>query len=120
MKQAKLNPGGFNIGDLKKIFPIIRKNWWIVVLIGGLSYLAGLLYVYKLDKIYAVNTQLLLKSNDDYNQGSLITDQRYFGNAGKTFIDNSNEIKILQSQDLIENALDRLDFDVSYFLVGRL
>ena len=32
----------------------------------------------------------------------------------------SQEIPLLKSQDRIQETLDRLDFNVSYFLVGRL
>lgn len=113
--------GGFTLNDIQKILPIIRKNWWIVLILGGISLIIGNFYVYKLDKIYASSSSLLLKSNEDYNPGSIISDNgKYYGNTGKTFIDNSNEIRVLKSQDLIEKALLRLDFEVSYFLVGRV
>ncbi|MEO5642605.1 MAG: polysaccharide biosynthesis tyrosine autokinase [Bacteroidia bacterium] len=121
MKNNIAPKGGFSLNDIKKILPMIRKNWWIVVLFGAVAYLIGAFYVYKLDKIYASSSSLLLKSNEDYNPGSVISDNsRFYGNASKTFVDNSNEIRILQSHDLIEKALSRLDFDVSYFLVGRV
>ncbi|HEU4719538.1 MAG TPA: polysaccharide biosynthesis tyrosine autokinase [Bacteroidia bacterium] len=105
---------------MKKLLPYVKKNWWIVLLFAGISLLAGDLYDYKLDKVYDVSTQLLLKSNEDYSAGSLITDNRFYGNTTKTFVDNSNEMRILQSHDLVDQVLDRLDFDVSYYLVGRL
>lgn len=121
MKNNIAPKGGFSLNDIKKILPMIRKNWWIVVLFGAIFYLIGSFYVYKLDKVYASSSSLLLKSNEDYNPGSVISDNaRFYGNASKTFVDNSNEIRILQSHDLIEKALGRLDFDVSYYLVGRV
>jgi tyrosine-protein kinase Etk/Wzc len=121
MKNTPTPKGGFSISDLQKIIPIIRKNWWLVVLFGLLSYGIGAFYVFKLDKVYAASTSLLLKTNDDYNAGSVISDNtKFYGNTYKTFVDNSNEIRVIMSQDLIEKALSRLDFDVSYFLVGRL
>ena len=113
---------GFNLADLQKIFTLVRKNWWIVVILVGISFGIGSIYVYKLEKVYASGTQLLLKSNDEFTSGSLIADNSggFYGNTYKTFIDNSNEIRVLKSQDLIEATLRRLDFDVSYFIVGRL
>jgi tyrosine-protein kinase Etk/Wzc len=120
MREDLRDKGAMSLGDLKKFLPVIRKNWWLVLLLGGLAYFIGRVYVYKLNKIFAVSTQLLLKSNDDYSNGSLITDNRYYGGTYKTYVDNSNEIRVLQSQDMIEKTLERLDFDVSYYLVGRL
>jgi len=117
-RRALQTSGGMQ--DFKKFLPFITSNWWIVVLAVSLSGGLGWLYVYKLEKVYAVSTQLLLKSNQDYSAGSLITDSKYFGNVGRTYIDNSNEIRVIKSKDLIERALERLDLDVSYFLVGRL
>jgi capsular exopolysaccharide synthesis family protein len=113
---------GFSIRDLLKFLPYIRKNWWVVVLFGVLAFFIGELYIYKLDRVYAVSTQLLLKQNDDYTSGDLITgtNSKYFGNAYGTYVDNSNEIRVIQSHDLVEKALDKLNFDVSYYLVGRL
>ena len=121
MKNEVTAKGGFSISDLQRIIPIIRKNWWIVAVFGLLAYAIGYFYVYKLDKVYSSSTSLLLKTNDDYNPGSVISDNsKFYGGTYKTFVDNSNEIRIIKSQDLIEKALTKLDFDVSYFLVGRI
>lgn len=122
MKRKEVSgKGGFSLSDLQKIFSIVRKNWWIVIILGGISLGLGYLYVYKQEKIYVSSTQLLLKNNEEYSSGSLIGDNSgFYGNTYKTFIDNSNEIRVLESQDLIEKVLQRLDFDVSYYLVGRL
>jgi capsular exopolysaccharide synthesis family protein len=121
MKNVASPKGGFSISDLQKIIPIIRKNWWIVLILGLLSFGIGSFYVYKLDKVYSASTSLLLKTNDDYNPGSVISDNsKFYGSTYKTFVDNSNEIRVIKSQDLIEKALTKLDFDVSYFLVGRI
>src|ERR1041385_8980282 len=120
MKNTPLPKGGFSIADLQKIFPIIRKNWWLPVVLGALSFGIGYLYVYKLDKVYSTSTSLLLKTQDDYTAGSIISDNtKFYGGMTKTFVDNSNEIRVIKSQDLIERSLNKLDFDVSYFLVGR-
>lgn len=117
-----LKKRGFDISDLRRIYSLIRKNWWIVVLLALAGYGTGYLYVYKTEKVYSCSTQLLLKNNDEFNQSSVINDPSagYYGNMSRTFVDNSNEMRILLSQDIIETTLNRLDFDVSYFLVGRV
>jgi len=107
-------------GDITRVFAIIRKNWWIVVLISALGYGLGNFYTYKLTNVYGASTQILLRSNDQIKQGSLISDNPYYGPTVKTYIDNSNEKRILTSYDMISYTMDRLDFDVSYFIVGRI
>src|ERR1041385_7045684 len=102
--------GGFTLNDIQKIIPIIRRNWWIVLIMGGISLAIGNFYVYKLDKVYASSCSLLLQAHEDYNPGSIISDEsKYYGNTGKTYVDNSNEIRVIKSQDLIEKALMKLD-----------
>ncbi|MGL4598177.1 MAG: GumC family protein [Bacteroidia bacterium] len=122
MKDTSRQNSSFSVNDLQKFLPLVRKNWWIVALFTLVSFGLGWFYVFKLDKIYAASTQLLLKSNDQYNNQSLITENSggFYGASYKTYIDNSNETRVIRSQDLIEKALRRLDFDVSYFLVGRI
>lgn len=106
--------------DIQALLRIVRKNWWITVVLVGLCFLAGYLYSYKLTNIYAAQCQILIKSNDEYNSSSLISDNSFYGNTYKTYVDNSNEKRVIMSYDMIQNALDRLDFYVSYYLVGRL
>ena len=113
---------GFDVGDLRRIYALIRKNWWIAALLGGLGYGIAYLYVFKTEKVFSCSTQLLLKQNDEFTQSSVISDPSsvYYGNVTRTYVDNSNEMRILLSQDLIEATLFRLDFDISYYLVGRV
>jgi tyrosine-protein kinase Etk/Wzc len=122
MAEIELNSPGVSLKELKKIGSIARKNWWIVVLFLVFSFAIGSFYAYKQTSVFSAQTSLLLKSNDQYNQGSLISEGNagfYSGNS-KTFIDNSNEKRILQSYDLIAAAIQRLNFNVSYFIVGRI
>ncbi len=107
-------------GDITRILSILRKNWWIVVLITAAGFGIGNFYTYKLTNIYGATTQILLHSNDEIKQGSIISDNPYYGPTVKTYIDNSNEKRILMSYDLISATIERLNFDVSYFIVGRV
>ncbi len=116
----KTSAGIISQGDLTRIWAIVRKNWWIVVLISAVGFGIGNLYTYKLTNTYGATTQILLRSNDEIKQGSIISDNPYYGPTIKTYIDNSNERRILTSYDLILETIERLDFDVSYFIVGRV
>src|ERR1051326_583971 len=107
--------------DIKRLWNIVRKNWWIVVLFLALALVLANIYLYKQTVIYSASTQILLKSNDQYNPSSVISDNySYYGGTSRTFVDNSNEKRVIKSFNLIEKTLGRLDFDVSYYIVGRL
>jgi tyrosine-protein kinase Etk/Wzc len=107
-------------GDITRILSILRKNWWIAVAITGLGFGLGFFVTYKLTNIYGASTQILLRTNDDIKQGSLISDNPYYGNVMKTYVDNSNEKRILASYDLIKETVERMKIDVSYYIVGRI
>jgi capsular exopolysaccharide synthesis family protein len=111
-----------SINDLKKVVSIFRKNWWILVIALVVFALIAQLYTYKLTDVYAAKTQILLKSNDQYNTGSIISDNfgGFYGSSYKTYVDNSNEMRVIKSYDIIERVIDRLNFEVSYFIMGRL
>jgi Mrp family chromosome partitioning ATPase/uncharacterized protein involved in exopolysaccharide biosynthesis len=106
--------------DIARVLSIVRKNWYIPLILGVAGVLVGNFYTYRLTSIYAAKTQILLRSNDQISPGSVISDNGYYSNTTKTFVDNSNEKRVIMSYDLISQAIDRLDFDVSYFLVGRV
>lgn len=106
--------------DIARILSIVRKNWYLPILFGIAGVFLGNFYTYRLTSIYAAKTQIMLRSNDEINPGAIISDNSYYGNTTKTFVDNSNEKRVISSYDLISQAMHRLDFDVSYFLVGRV
>ena len=58
-----------------------------------------------------------LKSNDVYDYQSSI--QKSVGYA-QSYTDIRTQQRILSSYDLIERTLAKLDFDVSYYIVGRV
>jgi capsular exopolysaccharide synthesis family protein len=117
LAQAK-NSGIVSAGDLKSIGRIVTKNWYIPVISIAICFGAGYLYSYKLTDIFAAKTQILLHSNNDVNPSSIIGETFYGGS--QSFIDNTNETRVIRSYDLIKTVLERVDFNVSYFLVGRI
>lgn len=123
MAEIEVNSQGVSLKELKKIGSIARKNWWILVIFILIAYAIGSFYIYKQTNVYSAQTSILLKSNDQFNQGSVISDNgggSFYSSGSKTFVENSNEKRILQSYDLIAEAIQRLDFEVSYFIVGRI
>jgi capsular exopolysaccharide synthesis family protein len=113
------NTGIIDMKDIQFVWKALQKNWYVPLISVAILFGIGYLYSYKLTNMYAAKTQILLKSGANVNAASVIS-ENFYGNTGQSFIDNSNEIRVIQSYDLVKKALDRLDFDVSYFLVGRI
>jgi tyrosine-protein kinase Etk/Wzc len=117
----KKNNSPIQANDLKIIWRIISKNWYIPLLVMPIFYFVGTFHVYKIENVYQASVQLL-KTNDTYLKENLITDNSGPLAAANSFIDNSNEIRIVTSFDLMKEAVLKLKdhLQVSYFLVGRV
>jgi tyrosine-protein kinase Etk/Wzc len=103
--------------DLVFLWRIIKKNLAILILIPLFAYAIGYVYTYRLTDIYGAKAQLLLKSEKTYDY----QDPIYKGlGAYGMYMDVKNQIRVLQSRDLIGRVVDKLDVDVSYFIVGRI
>ncbi|MBK9283225.1 MAG: polysaccharide biosynthesis tyrosine autokinase [Sphingobacteriaceae bacterium] len=106
--------------DLSLIYRVIKANWWIPLIILPLAYAIGSFYVYRLTVSYKASTEFLLKNNDTYYQSNVLSDANFYNYGG--YVDNLNEIRIIQSYDLaskvVEKLMDRLQ--VSYFIVGKV
>ena len=102
--------------DLRYFLRIASKNWYFVVVALLLSGVLSYLYSYKLPDIYGATTQILLKDNEVYDyQNQVYKSLGYV----QSYSDIVNQKRVLTSYDLIDAALSKLDFDVSYFIVGR-
>ncbi|HPF91649.1 MAG TPA: Wzz/FepE/Etk N-terminal domain-containing protein, partial [Flavobacteriales bacterium] len=102
--------------DLRYFLRIASKNWYFVVVALLLSGVLSYLYSYKLPDIYGATTQILLKDNEVYDyQNQVYKSLGYV----QSYSDIVNQKRVLTSYDLIDAALAKLDFDVSYFIVGR-
>jgi len=102
--------------DLRYFLRIASKNWYFVAVALVLSSVLSYLYSYKLPDIYGASTQILLKDRDVYDYQNQV--YKSLGYAG-IYGDIVNQKRVLTSYDLIDEALERVDFNVSYFIVGR-
>ena len=102
--------------DLRYFLRIASKNWYFLVVALLLSLVLSYLYTYKLPNIYGASTQLLLKDREAYDYQSQV--YKSLGYAG-VYGDLVNQKRVLTSYDLIDKTLSKLDFDVSYYIVGR-
>lgn len=114
--------GILDSNDVKLVLKIVSKNWWIPIVFIIVSFLIGYIYAYQQPDIYSATTKVLLKTNDEYTPGSVITNNNLANqNLGyQTFINSTNEINVIESYDLLKKVVDKLDINVSYFISGRL
>ncbi|MBL0126364.1 MAG: polysaccharide biosynthesis tyrosine autokinase [Flavobacteriales bacterium] len=102
--------------DLRYFIRIASKNWYFVAVAMVLASVLSYLYSYKLPDVYGARTQILLKDRETYGyQNEMYKSLGYAGVYG----DLVNQKRVLTSFDIVDHTLDRLDFDVSYFIVGR-
>jgi capsular exopolysaccharide synthesis family protein len=114
-KQAIVTQKDFNL-----IIRILKSNWWIPLLILPVFYAIGTFYIYRLTSVYQVSTQILLQNNDSYYKSNVVSDANFYG--AQTFIDNSNEKRVLLSYDLLDKVVNKLKdkLQISYFIVGKV
>jgi len=110
-----------DIEDLKSVVRVIAKNWHIIIGAVLISYIASYLYSYKLTNVYAAQTQIIMESNDKINEQSIIGENygSYY-NWWNPNMENITAMRVIKSYDMIENAVNRLKIDVSYYIVGRI
>ena len=102
--------------DLRYFLRIASKNWYFVAVALLLSAVLSYLYSYKLPDIYGATTQILLKDDDVYDYQSQV--YKSLGYV-QSYSDIVNQKRVLTSYDLVDATLSKLDFDISYFIVGR-
>ncbi len=105
--------------DLNLILRILRGNWWVPLIIVPFFYLIAVFYVYRLTTIYKASTEFLIKSEDAYYKNNVLSDAAFMGSS---YMDNSNETRIIQSYDLTKKVVDKLidRLQVSYYIVGKV
>lgn len=105
--------------DIKKYLYMILRNWfWFVaaIVMGvGAAYLSNRYS----DPIYQVGMTIIVEGdeNSSYSSNNNLIEGFNLFQQGKKI---ENEIAILKSYDLTRKAISELDFQISYFGVGRL
>ncbi|MBL8002773.1 MAG: polysaccharide biosynthesis tyrosine autokinase [Flavobacteriales bacterium] len=108
--------GIIDVNDLRYVLRVFSKNWYFVVVAIVLSAILSYLYSYKIPEVYGASTRILLKDKDVYNyQKEVYKDIGYVAAYG----DLMTQKRVLTSYDMIDRALNKLDFDVSYYIIGR-
>ncbi|GIV26272.1 MAG: chromosome partitioning protein ParA [Bacteroidia bacterium] len=107
--------------DIQAIIRVIKQNWYIPIITLIISYIAYYFYTYRLTNIYQATTQILINIKDYYDK-NLISDETMYSSAYSAYIDNSNQIRVIKSYDIMEETIDKLKdvLQVSYYIVGKV
>ncbi len=106
--------------DINLIIRIIKQNWWVPIVIVTILFAFGTLYVYRLTTVYKASTEFLLKNEDTYYRSNVVNDASFYSMT--SYVDNSNETRIVKSYDLASQTVDKLldAIQVSYYIVGKV
>jgi uncharacterized protein involved in exopolysaccharide biosynthesis len=115
MQQPK--PDLINLSDLRPYLKLLGKNWWLIVSLAGLGYGAGKLITHRQLDIHNATAEILLESQETFNY-----QEQMLGQLGATSLSNDvqNQLRILQSYDLVGRAVDSMHQPVDYYFVGRV
>jgi len=106
--------------DIRPYVKLLGKSGWLMVLLAVVGYGIGRLVTHRQVDQYRATSEILL------NQGGSVNDLQGMGNARATamwgsYLDETrNQIRILQSYDLIGRSIDKINDPLDLFLVGRL
>ncbi len=107
-----------DVDDLMIVWKFLSKNWLVILLFPIIAGVAAYLYVHRMPNEYGAKTEILLGSGTGYEYQSQIYRNLTGYSGGVNQI--TNQIRVLQSHDLISKTLDKLNFQISYFIVGRV
>ena len=106
--------------DIQKFINSIFKFWYLYLLFPTLAFGVAKLYTHRMTDIYSVQAQVLLKSSEVYDYQSGMLQGLGMNNSFSSYDEIESQKRVVKSTNLINECLDRLSFDVNYFIVGRI
>ncbi len=105
--------------DLRPYLKLLGRNWWLIVGLSVLGYTAGRLVTHRQLETHEATAEILLTQGETPSVLGMMG-----GGAGAMGFrgnDNvQNQLRVIQSYDLVGRVLDRIDDQVDHYLVGRL
>ena len=102
--------------DFRKWMGKILSNWYWFVLTVGLFGGGSWIYTKYLVRTYQVQATMIVKTNKQAVGAEALYNSFNLG-SGPSFPEN--EMQVLKSWKMARNTLNQLNFDVSYFAVGK-
>ncbi len=103
--------------DIKKTFQTIGKNWYWFVLFLVLGAGGSVAYFYNAVKFYGATTQVLIKPHKDPLKDAVAES---LPGADLKTEEITNEIMVLKSTRLMDETIQKLGLDISYYIEGRV
>lgn len=103
--------------NLKEVLIQYLRNWYWFAMSVIVALFTGYLFNRYSSREYVVTSKILVEDRKKTPQGAeALKELNIFKNTGIV----ENEIEIIKSRPLINKVLDKVNFDVSYFLVGDI
>lgn len=103
--------------DIKKTIVMVFKNWYWFILFIGLGIGGSVFYLYKATNYYSPTAKVLIKPQKNAIKDALSAS---LSASGPSKDEIANEIEVLSSSSLINEVVNKLNLDISYFIEGRL
>lgn len=100
------------------VLKLLRKNAFLLVLLPAIGAFYGFYKAYRIPNVYRAESQFLYNGDQAQSLGVRYGGSPYMYGGGQK--EAENQKRILTSFDLIGDVIDKLDFEVSYYLKGRL
>ncbi|MEO8150769.1 MAG: polysaccharide biosynthesis tyrosine autokinase [Bacteroidia bacterium] len=114
---SKANSNLIEQKDIKKTINIFVKNWYWFVIFVGMGLAASILYLKKATNYYGATSSILIKPQKSaFN--ALETNELSVGGPGKDQL--NNEMKILGSRKMVNEAVQKLNIEISYYVKGQI
>ena len=106
--------------DVFLVIGAALRNWHVLILIPILFFSVAYVVTHRIQDVYASNCQILLRVQETYDYQSQISrglglNSRYGG-----YEYTAGQMKIIKSTTILDEVIDSLDLNVSYYIVGRL
>lgn len=106
--------------DIVKIIALVISNWYILVLLPLIAFSTSYVYTHRIQDIYAAKCQILLKSEEVYDYQEKLYRGLGFSSKYASYEETASQMRVIKSSNLIEEVLEKISLNVSYFIVGRL
>lgn len=106
--------------DIVKVLVIFLSNWYLIFGIPALAYVGSYIYTHRIPDVFAAKCQVLLKSNETYDYQQQIYRGLGFTSKYASYEETASQMRVITSSGLIEEVLEKVPLNVSYYIVGRL
>ena len=106
--------------DVFLVLGAILRNWYVILLLPVLFFSVAYVVTHRIQDVYASNCQILLRAQETYDYQSQISRGLGLTNRFGGYEYTAGQMKIVKSTTILDDVIDSLELNVSYYIVGRL